>query len=199
MLGVSFAGCLSTLLLFLPIGYGADFFRWTDEKGVVHFTDNPHNIPEKFRARALRIKGKEPEKAQETARAPLSRVSVPFHKRGEVVIIPATVNEQARVNFVVDTGASYSLISRAVAQNLHIDLQEQHPRVRLQTANGVIEAPLVTLVSIDVGGMLVKDLPAAVHDIFPDPNVSGLLGLNFLTHFRMDIDTKTNVLVLEKK
>jgi hypothetical protein len=23
----------------------ADFYRWVDEKGVVHFTDNVHNIP----------------------------------------------------------------------------------------------------------------------------------------------------------
>ncbi|MBI1993765.1 MAG: hypothetical protein HYS67_05010, partial [Deltaproteobacteria bacterium] len=45
----------------------------------------------------------------------------------------------------------------------------------------------------------VKDLTAAVHDVFPDPSISGLLGLNFLSNFRMEIDTQNGVLHLERK
>jgi predicted aspartyl protease len=63
----------------------------------------------------------------------------------------------------------------------------------------VISAPLVTLDSIEVGGMQIKDLTAAVYDAFPESNVSGLLGLNFLSQFRMDIDSKNGLLHLEKK
>jgi hypothetical protein len=28
---------------------GAQIFQWTDAKGVIHFTDNPHSIPESVR------------------------------------------------------------------------------------------------------------------------------------------------------
>ena len=78
-------------------------------------------------------------------------------------------------------------------------MEKKLPTIPFQTANGIIQAPLVNLSSIDVGGLQVKDLTAAVHDVFPDASISGLLGLNFLSNFRMDIDTQNGVLHLEKK
>src|SRR3989338_7986395 len=120
-------------------------------------------------------------------------------ERGTVVIVPATLNEKAAARFVVDTGASYTMISQATAKELEIDLEKKLPTIPFQTANGIIQAPLVNLSSIDVGGLQVKDLTAAVHDVFPDASISGLLGLNFLSNFRMDIDTQNGVLHLEKK
>ena len=91
------------------------------------------------------------------------------------------------------------MISQATAKELEIDLEKKLPTIPFQTANGIIQAPLVNLSSIDVGGLQVKDLTAAVHDVFPDASISGLLGLNFLSNFRMDIDTQNGVLHLEKK
>lgn len=178
----------------------ADILRWVDEKGVVHFTDNLHNIPEKFRANVTKIKARETPASQDPLKPIASdKASVPIQKRGTVVIVPATINEKTAVKFVVDTGASYTMISQATAKELDIDLEKKLPTIPFQTANGVIQAPLVTLSSIDVGGLQVKDLTAAVYDVFPDPGVSGLLGLNFLSNFRMDIDTQNGVLHLEKK
>lgn len=198
-----FRFALITLLVFFssPVpSLSADILRWVDDKGVVHFTDNLHNIPEKYRAGVTRIKTRETPRGQEPP-IPTSpdKASVPFQKRGEVVIVQATVNEKAAAKFVVDTGASYTMISQVTAKELEIDLEKKLPMIPFQTANGVIQAPLVRLDSIEVGGMQVKDLTAAVYDIFPDPNISGLLGLNFLSNFRMDIDTKNGVLHLEKK
>lgn len=192
---------LAALLLCSPgRATAADILRWVDEKGIVHFTDNMHNIPEKFRENVTRIKARETPLSPE-AQKPISfdKASVPFQKRGTVVVVPATINEKATARFVVDTGASYTMISQATAKELDIDLEKKLPTISFQTANGVIQAPLVTLSSIDVGGLQVKDLTAAVHDVFPDPGVSGLLGLNFLSNFRMDIDTKTGVLHLERR
>ena len=193
------------LLIFLacslpsPTG-SADLFRWIDERGVIHFTDSLHNIPEKYRTRALRIQAREPQKGQEQPSPGVpEKVTVPIQKRGQIVIVAATLNEKTKGNFVVDTGASYTIISRATAQSLQIDLDGKHPTASLQTANGVIETPLVALDSVEVGGLQIKGITAAVHDVFPDSSISGLLGLNFLTNFRMDIDTKSSVLVLEKK
>ncbi|MDX1488615.1 MAG: retropepsin-like aspartic protease, partial [Acidiferrobacterales bacterium] len=71
--------------------------------------------------------------------------------------------------------------------------------VPFQTANGLIQAPVISLESIEVGGMEIKNLAAAIHDFLPDAGVAGLLGLNFLSHFRIDIDTQNGVLHLEKK
>lgn len=173
-----------------------EMYRWVDEKGVVHFTDNLHNIPEPYRSNTGRIKTP---MAREPQNTPADRVSVPFHKKGEVVIVEALINEKATGSFIVDTGASYTIISQATARELEIDLGQDLPTIPFQTANGIIRAPLVTLAALDVGGMRLRDLTAAVYDVFPDSRVSGLLGLNFLSHFRIDIDTRNQLLHLERK
>jgi clan AA aspartic protease (TIGR02281 family) len=177
----------------------ADLFRWIDEKGVVHFTDNPHNIPEKYRAGSSRIKAKEPPKEQRGSSFPGGKTVVPLQTRGAIVTVSASVNDRLSLNLVVDTGATYTMISRAAATSLGIDLEAKLPTASFRTANGVIHAPIVALQSVEVGGMRVLSLEAAVHDVFEDSAISGLLGLNFLGNFRMDIDTGKGVLVLEKR
>ena len=42
-----------TLLLILPVmSFGQEFYRWVDEKGTIHFTDDPTLIPERYRSQA---------------------------------------------------------------------------------------------------------------------------------------------------
>ncbi len=31
-----------------PVSFTAEIYRWTDEKGTVHFTDDPTKIPERY-------------------------------------------------------------------------------------------------------------------------------------------------------
>jgi len=192
----AFLIALSVLPLFSTPSYSAEIFRWVDERGVVHFTDNLHTIPQEFRSKATRIKtdGQLPPTPM-----PAERASVPFQKRGELMVVQVTLNEKAAAKFIVDTGASYTTISQATARGLEIDLERSRPMILFQTANGVIQAPLVSVRSIEVGGLGLKELPVAVHDVFPDPDIAGLLGLNFLSQFRLDIDSKNGVLYLERK
>ncbi len=198
----SFAGlaafCLVWLLL-LPIG-AAEYYRWTDEKGVTHITDNLHNVPPQFRGKVNRVATPEnPRVAEPEIKPPPRKASIPMERHGQVVVIQATLNNKRSAKFVVDTGASYTLISNALARELSIDMGANSKTLPFQTANGVINAPVTSLDSITVGGMEIRDLPAAVHDAVPDPQVAGLLGLNFLSNFRMDIDTQKGMLHLERK
>ena len=178
----------------------ADYYRWVDQNGVVHLTDNPHNIPESQREKVGRIRSNEPSRRQPPPAPPLAtRASIPFEKQGQVVIVEATLNKKASAKFVVDTGASYTMISSAIAKELAINTGDNRRTAPFQTANGVIQAPLVNLDSITVAGLEIHNLTAAVHDVLADPQVAGLLGLNFLSNFRIDIDTQKGVLHLEKK
>jgi clan AA aspartic protease (TIGR02281 family) len=191
---------LSVLFIGSSFASAADYYRWVDQNGVVHFTDSLHNIPEAQRGKVGRIQSNEPPRSQPPpVPVPPAKASIPFEKQGQVVIVEATLNKKASAKFVVDTGASYTMISSAVAKELDIDTEQQHRTAPFQTANGIIQAPLVSLDSINVGGMEIRNLTAAVHDILADSRVAGLLGLNFLSNFRMDIDTQKGVLHLEKK
>jgi uncharacterized Zn finger protein (UPF0148 family) len=55
--------CLWVILLtiFLPIPclFSGEIYRWTDEKGTVHFTDDGSKIPEPYSDRAERIEAQE--------------------------------------------------------------------------------------------------------------------------------------------
>ena len=194
-------------ILVISLGQGAsdaaEYYRWVDDNGVLHITDNLHNVPAKQREGANRIQARESPRAPEPEikpppPAPL-RASVPFEKNGNIVIVPATLNNRQTIKLVVDTGASYTFISHALARDLAIDVSRNAKTVPFHTANGVVEAPLTNLDSITVGGMEIKNLTAAVHDTTPDSTAAGLLGLNFLSNFRMDIDTQKGVLHLERK
>lgn len=188
---------LAVWLVSVPVT-AAEFYRWTDEKGIVHFTDNLHNIPENRRGTVKRIQGSESIRSQPQAAAP-TKASIPFEKHGSVVIVQATLNGKAAVKLVLDTGASFTMISGATARQLDIDTTQITRSMPFQTANGMIQAPLISLDSISVAGLELNNLTAAVHDAMPDPTVAGLLGLNFLTNFRMDIDTEKGLVHLEKK
>jgi clan AA aspartic protease (TIGR02281 family) len=190
------------LLVLVSVSYAADFFRWIDQNGVVHFTDSIHNIPEARRATAVRIKAQEPPRPAAPSKASpatVAKASVPFEKRGQVVVVEVVLNNSVPARLVVDTGATYTMISAATAKELSIDPQRAPRTMPFQTANGVIQAPLTNLESVIVGGMEIKNLTAAIHDAVPSAQVAGLLGLNFLSNFRLDIDTEKGILHLEKK
>ncbi len=176
----------------------AELYRWVDERGVVHFSDNEHNIPSEFRENVTRIRGLAPSKPSNNP-AFTGRASVPLKKKGLTAVVEVKINSTTKANFILDTGASYTVISEHVAKELKIDLEKKHPKIRLQTANGIIEVPLVTLDSIEISGLRVDDLAAAVHDFSTDTNIAGLLGLNFLGKFRIDLDTEKGIFILEKK
>src|SRR5512138_63459 len=42
-------------IILLPMTASAEIYRWVNERGVVSFTDNLGNVPEKYRAKATLI------------------------------------------------------------------------------------------------------------------------------------------------
>lgn len=87
-----------------------------------------------------------------------------------------------RVEFLVDTGASHIALREREAARLGIYPRPSDFTVRVNTANGVTKAALVQLRSVEVGDIVVRDVPAIVH---PDEGLSvNLLGMSFLSKVR---------------
>ena len=87
-----------------------------------------------------------------------------------------------RVEFLVDTGASHIALREREAARLGIYPRPSDFTVRVNTANGVTKAALVQLRSVEVGDIVVRDVPAIVH---PDEGLSvNLLGMSFLSRVR---------------
>lgn len=127
----------------------------------------------------------------------LTTVQIPFQKRGSSVLLPAKVNGQSIGFFILDTGATYTTISRLVAGKLGISIVGGGS-VNLITANGVVQAPLALLDEVEIGGATSLHVPAVVHDLPNAPqNLVGLLGLSFLERFRVNLDMTSGILILE--
>ena len=187
-------------LAFTGPAFATEYYRWVDGNGVLHITDNLHNVPPTQRPNAGRVQAPDSPRQAEPEKKPAPRkASVPMEKHGSVALVQATLNNIRALKFVVDTGASYTLISNAVASDLGIDLGANLKTMPFQTANGLINAPITNIESISIGGLEIRNLAIAIHDAVPDPQIAGLLGLNFLTNFKMDIDTQKGFLHLEKK
>ena len=198
---ISYYAILVLQLALLGPLQSAEYYRWVDERGVLHITDNLHDVPSNQRPRAGRVVAPESSRPAEPERkpAPSNKASVPMEKHGAVAMVQATLNNRRAAKFLVDTGASYTLISNAVASDLGINLGANPKTLPFQTANGLINAPITNIESISIGGLEIRNIAIAIHDAVPDPQVAGLLGLNFLSNFKLDIDTQKGVLHLEKK
>jgi aspartyl protease family protein len=87
-----------------------------------------------------------------------------------------------RLDFVVDTGASQITLRESDAARLGIHPTPRDYSIKISTANGEGRAALVQLGMVEVGNVVVRDLPALVT---PDEALSvNLLGMSFLSRVR---------------
>jgi len=93
-----------------------------------------------------------------------------------------------QVDMILDTGAVFTSLSWADLKVLGYDPAVVTTRQEIITANGIIEVPKLTVVSIGVGDTEAKDVDVICHDIPELAGIRGLLGLSFLKHFRTVID-----------
>ena len=126
------------------------------------------------------------------------KIVINFTPGSRYIPVSAVLNRDTDQNFIVDTGASMVTIPRATAEYLNLAVDDRNPMRRVVTAGGVQYAPEVTLYSITIGGWEINDVKALVMDI-PDQPDLGLLGLNFLQNFRVDVNTEEGILLLEPR
>ncbi len=133
----------------------------------------------------------------ELARRIAGRILIRFTPGSSVIRTTALVGG-VPINFVVDTGASATSIpsSALVALGIHID--ENTPRRLIRTASDEFEAPIVPLPEVDLEGAVVAGMTATVLDL-PGQSDTGLLGMDFLSKFRIDLDVERGWLLLEPR
>jgi aspartyl protease family protein len=95
--------------------------------------------------------------------------------------VEATVDGR-RLDFIVDTGASYIALREIDAARLGIHPARSDYSVKVSTANGVARAALVQLGMVEVGNIVLRDLPALVQS--DDELGVNLLGMSFLSKVR---------------
>lgn len=114
------------------------------------------------------------------------------------ITIDALLNGKVKANLLLDTGATYVVISAKVAQKLGINLKKEKKELLLQVADGrKVKAKLITLKSIKIEEVQADNVEAAV--IFSQTGMGdGVIGMSFLKLYNFKVDYAKNKLILEK-
>ncbi|MEM7168197.1 MAG: retroviral-like aspartic protease family protein [Planctomycetota bacterium] len=126
------------------------------------------------------------------------KVVIRFRPGSNSIRTVAQLNGRYDQDFIVDTGASSTLVPASTIRSMGLRIPSSAPRVRVQTANGRVTVPQMRLDSIVIGGYPVRDIDVLVMDM-PGQEGVGLLGLNTLDHFRMDLNLEDGILTLEPR
>ena len=102
------------------------------------------------------------------------------------------------LRMVLDTGASFTIISWSAAEALGYHPERSSRRVQFTTGSGREAAPVFTVKAIEAVGVRVMQVPVLCHDLPQGSLVDGLLGLSFLRHCRLAIDFPRGILELHK-
>jgi clan AA aspartic protease (TIGR02281 family) len=119
------------------------------------------------------------------------KLEVPIVLRRLKVIGPGGFRE---IDVVLDTGAVYTVIAWDVIKDIGYDPAISKRRMAIVTANGIIEAPLITVEGIQIADLGAESVDVICHDIPEITGIEGLLGLSFLKGFRTLIDYITGTL-----
>jgi clan AA aspartic protease (TIGR02281 family) len=158
--------------------------NWAEAEELLAMKEYPASLNDKIKNLQTQISDL---KGQE------GKIIINFTPGSRQIPITAILNRSSYQKFIVDTGASMVTIPSSTAQELGLTIP--NPKRKVFTAGGVQYAPEVNISSITIEGWEVKNVKALVLDI-PDQPDWGLLGLNYLQRFRMDMNTEEGVLLL---
>jgi clan AA aspartic protease (TIGR02281 family) len=121
---------------------------------------------------------------------------IPLQRRGSHFVVEATLNGYTPLRLIIDTGASLTIIKTDALRASLADDLSRYPTHMFNTANGYVQAPVLNVDSLAIGEFQVTNLAVGGLDLQGQSDVDGLLGMNFLEHYRFFIDQQNNLLRL---
>ncbi|VAX24983.1 hypothetical protein MNBD_NITROSPINAE02-253 [hydrothermal vent metagenome] len=209
------------VVTFSVTAISADFYKWVDDRGNIHYADSIEGIPSQFRGQTevKTFKKNRPEstvreqseRGERGHRSPaeskeekdgLMRIEVKYkaYEGGaRRIIIPVTFNGSVTAPMLLDTGAPGLVISPGLAQRLGVfDSDEGRLMTMAAGIGGSVPAVLTIIDSAQVGKAKDRFIPATVTGSISGA-FAGLIGMDFLSNFSISIDTRRHVLILEQQ
>ncbi len=131
-------------------------------------------------------------------------VTVPFELHGNRPFINVKINNKHTLRFVIDTGASLSVISDKAAQVLGIKAVARGGHARAVGGTGSFGIVYAVLDSVGLGDAKVDLVPAYIRTVHSstdapiDQRADGYIGLSVLSNYAVTIDYKEKKLILDR-
>ncbi len=182
----------------LSLGMGSvKFYLWQIERVVRSSGDENKELEKAWEKERLRKEAELERLKEEMERSPKE---VGVQRKGNHFIINALLDGKVNARLMLDTGATFVVLSPGIARKLGIDIKVVKPDAKMALADGSeVSAKLFKLGRMNVQNVEAKDVDAAV--LFKDEPFSGfdgLLGMSFLKLFKFEIDLEKNRLILRK-
>jgi Aspartyl protease len=130
----------------------------------------------------------------------LSGIKFKINRMNPLLLVSTIVNGQGPLNFIVDTGASASVITWELANEMGIRVAKK--RKTAVSATGQQEVGFARLKSLQISSVKMSRLEVAVMDLATVQqasrlHISGILGYDVLKHYRVIIDYPKKLIFFE--
>ena len=115
----------------------------------------------------------------------------PVSRPSNQVKLPVAINRTHGI-FILDTGATFLTLRKAFAQKAKVQVDEDSV-VHMHTANGIVTAKRGRAATVQLRSLAAKDVPIVVQDDAKGSygeGVDGLLGMSFLSRFKVTVDAR---------
>jgi predicted aspartyl protease len=128
------------------------------------------------------------------------RASFPF-TRGRLILPPVEIGHEFRAEpkMALDTGARISVITPRLAEEVGLTPDESAPRGKVVGATGTAPAALLRIGSVSIMSIEVRNVRAICHPLPQELRLDGILGLDFLRHFDVEISNTTETVTMERR
>ncbi|MBZ5715607.1 retropepsin-like aspartic protease family protein [Nannocystis pusilla] len=123
--------------------------------------------------------------------APNDAIAVPFSAAGNAILMNVELEGPAgrlSLPYLFDTGASFTTVHTETAAKLGLTVPDDAPTLQFNTASGPRESRMVYLPKLRLGGIELEGLLVSVCDGCANDRSQGLLGLNVMREFLVEMD-----------
>lgn len=125
-------------------------------------------------------------------------IEIPIVRVNDRIFVFVHLNDKIEAKFLIDTGATISIISFNMANKLGFTANQLKDLRWFQTAGGMIKQPVVRLSTLTIANVKMNEMMVAVSKDTGN-EIDGLLGMNFLGRFNFEINYEKNLLILRQK
>ena len=102
------------------------------------------------------------------------------------------------VKLLLDTGASMTIVKHGILDSAGVRMGADAPLRQFGTVSGTARGPVYRVDTLTLGGQSVANMEIAVLELSGLDDIDGLLGMNYLRHFKLYIDQSKSELRLSE-